>query len=218
VAIRRPPADGGADVSSSNRIHAIWTDMGQGITFIFRHAAVLFVVLAMAAGMFTVGCFGPLIAIYVRETLRASERLFGIVSGMIGVGLLFGTQIIRKLAQYAKNDTLVLAGLAGIGLGVFLLGAAPFIAATLLATFTIGFAFAAIIVPAQTLLQQETPHAMLGRVSSTVTSVVFLAQILGLILSGVFAELLGIRAVFFVCAGIAAVLMAGGKIFLHSRS
>jgi MFS family permease len=218
VMIGRPPADTAAEQSSSNRIHAIWRDMAEGMTFIFHHAAVLFVVLAMAAGLFTIGCFGPLIAIYVRETLHASERLFGLVSGMIGVGLLTGTQGIRRLARHASNDTLVLSGLAGIGAGVFVLGAAPFIAAALFAAFTIGFAFAAIIVPAQTLMQQETPHAMLGRVSSTVTSVVFLAQILGLVLSGVFAELVGIRAVFFLCAGISAVLIAGGKLFLQTRA
>jgi len=216
VVIRRPPADTAAAQSSSSRIHAIWRDMADGITFIFHHAAVLFVVLAMAAGLFTIGCFGPLIAIYVRETLHASERLFGLVSGMIGVGLLIGTQGIRQLARRASNETLVLSGLAGIGAGVFLLGAVPFIAAALFAAFTIGFSFAAIIVPAQTLMQQETPHAMLGRVSSTVTSVVFLAQILGLVLSGVFAELVGIRMVFFLCAGISAVLIAGGKLFLHT--
>jgi MFS transporter, DHA3 family, macrolide efflux protein len=45
-------------------------------------------------------------------------------------------------------------------------------------------------------------------------AVVFLAQIFGLILSGVLVELIGIRAVFFLCAAIAAVLMAGGKVLL----
>src|SRR5215218_928169 len=40
--------------SSSNRIHAIWIDMGQGTSFIFHHAALLFVVLSMAAGLFTI--------------------------------------------------------------------------------------------------------------------------------------------------------------------
>jgi DHA3 family macrolide efflux protein-like MFS transporter len=218
VVIRRPPAAAAPAESSGNRIHAIWTDMGQGMTFILHHAAVLFVVLAMAAGLFTIGCFGPLIAIYVRETLHAAARLFGLVSGMIGVGLLAGTQGIRALARHVKNDTLVFSGLAGIGAGVLLLGAVPLVSATLAGAFTIGFAFAAIMVPAQTLLQQETPHAMLGRVSSTVTSVVFLAQIGGLILSGILAELIGIRAVFFLCAAIAGVLMAGGKMLLHAST
>jgi MFS family permease len=218
VVIRRPASATGAAQSSGNRIRVIWTDMRQGISFILHHAAVLFVVLAMAAGLFTIGCFGPLIAIYVRETLHAAAGVFGIVSGMIGVGLLAGTQGVRVLARQVKNDTLVLSGLAGIGAGVLLLGAVPQIAATLAGAFTIGFAFAAIMVPAQTLMQQETPHAMLGRVSSTVTSVVLLAQVGGLILSGILAELIGIRAVFFLCAAIAGVLMAGGKLLLHARS
>jgi MFS transporter, DHA3 family, macrolide efflux protein len=177
VVIRRPATTAAVVQSSGSRIRVIWTDMGEGIAFIFHHAAVLFVVLAMAAGLFTIGCFGPLIAIYVRETLHAAARLFGIVSGMIGVGLLAGTQGVRVLARQVKNDTLVLSGLAGIGAGVLLLGAVPLIAATLVGAFMIGFAFAAIMVPAQTLMQQETPHAMLGRVSSTMTSIVFLAQI-----------------------------------------
>jgi MFS family permease len=125
---------------------------------------------------------------------------------------------VRVLARQLNNDTLVLSGLAGIGAGVLLLGAVPLVAATLVGAFIIGFAFAAIMVPAQTLMQRETPHAMLGRVSSTVMSVVLLAQIGGLILSGILAELIGIRAVFFLCAGIAGVLMAGGRLLLHARS
>jgi MFS family permease len=79
------------------------------------------------------------------------------------------------------------------------------------ATLTIGVAFAAIIVPAQTLLQQETPHEMMGRVSSSVMSVVFFAQILGLALSGVLAEQIGVRGVFIGCAALAALLAAGGR-------
>jgi DHA3 family macrolide efflux protein-like MFS transporter len=217
VAIRRPARTAVASESSSNRIHAIWRDMREGMSFIFHHAAVFFVVMAMAAGLFIIGCFGPLIAIYVRDTLLGSARLFGFVSGIIGVGLLVGTQVMRQLASKFKEDTLVLSGLAGIGAGVFLLGALPFAAATLFAAFAIGFTFSAIMVPAQTLLQRETPHAMIGRVSSTNISVAFLAQIIGLLLSGALADVFGVRTVFFVCAGLALALAAAGRAFLHSK-
>ena len=217
VAIHRPLSAPQPTESRSNRIHAIWIDLRAGISFIFHHTAVLFVVMAMAAGLFTLGCFGPLIAIHVRDSLHASARLFGFVSGMIGVGLLAGTQIVRVLARRAKDDTLVLSGLAGIGAGVFLLGAVPHAAATLAAAFIIGFAFSAIMVPAQTLLQRETPPAMIGRVSSTNISVAFFAQILGLVLSGVMANLFGVRLVFFLCAALAVALAAGGRLFLGGR-
>jgi len=204
--------------SSSNRIHAVWMDMRKGMDFIFHHAALLFVVLSMAAGLFTIGCFAPLISIYVRDTLHADSKVFGIVSGAVGFGMIFGTQIIRTLTARVSHETLVLSGLAGIGAGVFVLGALPFTAAALTSTFTIGFAFGAIMVPAQTLMQRETPHDMLGRVASTQISVVFLAQILGLVLSGRLADLFGVRMVFFLCAALSIALVVGGQLFLRSGS
>src|SRR5207248_11680906 len=122
VMIKRSQPPSAAGESSSNRIHVIWRDMREGMSFIIHHAAVLFVVLAMAAGLFTIGCFGPLIAIYVRDNLQGSARFFGFVSGTIGIGLLLGTQLLRKLTPHVADDTMVLSGLAGIGLGVFILG------------------------------------------------------------------------------------------------
>ena len=218
VMIRRPPSIKVPTESSSNRIHAIWIDMKAGMVFVVHHAAILFVVLAMAAGLFTIGCFGPLIAIFVRDTLHANARIFGLVSGTTGVGLLVGTQSVRRLSQRVASDTLVLSGLAGIGAGVLLLGAVPHMIATLVATFVIGFAFAAIMVPAQTLIQRETPHDMLGRVGSTNASIVVLGQILGLVLSGILAEAIGVRAVFFLCAALALALVGAGRLFLHAKS
>jgi MFS family permease len=219
VAIVRPPSLLAPAESSSNRIHQIWIDMRAGWSFIIHHAAILFFVIAMAAGLFTIGCFGPLISIYVRDTLHANAGLFGYVSGMVGVGLLLGTQIIRQVARQAwSSDTgLVLWGLFGIGAGVLLLGAVPHIAATFASTFIIGFGFAAIMVPASTLIQRETPPDMLGRVGSTNASVIFLGQVAGLAVSGVLAELVGVRTVFFLCAGLSVALAIGGRAFLRSK-
>jgi DHA3 family macrolide efflux protein-like MFS transporter len=217
VAIVRPASLVAPAGSSSNRIHAIWIDMRAGWSFIIHHAAILFFVIAMAAGLFTIGCFGPLISLWVRDTLHASSGLFGYVSGMVGVGMLVGTQIVRQLAKRASPTGLVVWGLVGIGAGVLLLGAVPHIAAALSATFVIGFAFAAIMVPASTLIQRETPPDMLGRVGSTNASVIFLGQILGLAVSGVLAEFVGVRSVFFMCAGLSVALAAGGRVFLQSK-
>ena len=217
VSIQRPESLQAPSGSPRNRIHAIWLDMVAGMRFIVHHAAILFFVLAMAAGLFTIGCFGPLISLYVRDTLHASAGLFGYVSGMVGVGLLVGTQVIRIIARKASDTGLVLWGLVGIGAGVLLLGAVPHIAATLAATFTIGFAFASIMVPAQTLIQRETPPDMLGRVGSTNASVIFLGQILGLAVSGILAEVVGVRTVFFLCAALSVSLAAAGRVFLRSN-
>jgi MFS family permease len=218
VAIVRPESGAARTAKPASRVHAVLHDLGEGGRFIFHHPALSFVVLAMAAGLFTIGCFGPLIAVYVREWLHARAGTFGLVSAMVGVGMFAGMPVVRRLSGTMANSTLVLSGLAGIGVGALLLGALPFVGAALFATFTLGFAFAGIIVPAQTLMQQETPAAMMGRISSTMMSVVFFAQLLGLVLSGILAQLVGVRAVFFLCAVISWVLTACGRLLLSGRA
>jgi MFS family permease len=185
--------------------------------FIVHHAAVSFVVMAMAAGMFVLGCFGPLIAIFVREWLHANAGVFGMVSAMIGLGMLVGMPVVRRVSGTIQSSTLVLGGLAGIGVGALLLGALPWIPMSMLACFTLGFTFAGVIVPAQTLMQKETPHALMGRISSTMMSTVLFAQLLGLALSGVLASALGVRAVFFLCAALAWILTGAGKWLLGTE-
>ena len=218
VAIVRPAEPAAAAAAPAGGVlHAIVRDMQVGMRFILHHAAISFVVMAMAAGMFVVGCFGPLIAIYVREWLHARADVFGRVTAMVGVGMLFGMPVVRRLSGAVANSTLVLGGLAGIGLGALLLGALPWVAMSMLACFTLGFAFAGVVIPAQTLLQQDTPAALMGRISSTTMSVVFFAQLMGLALSGVLAQAFGVRAVFFLCAIFAWVLTAAGKLLLSTE-
>jgi MFS transporter, DHA3 family, macrolide efflux protein len=199
----------------ASAIRKVWIDMKQGISFIFHHAALLFVILAMAAGMFVIGCFGPLIAIYVRDSLHASTKMFGLVSPMIGVGMLLGINGLNTLGKKLSNTVLVYSGLIGIAVGLVILTLLPHIWSTLVGNFIIGFAVAAIIVPAQTLFQQATPPELMGRVGSTFMSIIFAAQIAGLILSGLLTQYIGVRQVFALCAGMLIVLAAVGKIWME---
>ncbi len=218
VAIIRPPSPPRTPAeSANNKIHQLLRDMSEGIKFIFHHASISFVVMAMAAGMFVMGCFGPLIAIYVRDWLHAKAGIFGLVSAMVGIGMLVGMPMVRRLSGRMSHGTMVLAGLSGIGVGALFLGALPWVGASMLACFTLGFAFAGVIVPAQTLMQRETPHSLMGRISSTTMSVVFFAQLMGLVLSGVLAQAFGIRAVFLLCAALAWILTGAGKLLLGTE-
>ena len=163
---------------------SIIPDMSQGIGFILGHAALLFVILAFAAGMFILGCFGPLIAVYVRDSLHASTKTFGFCSAMIGVGMIVGAQLTNSIGKNIRNTNLVLGGLGGIAVGLCLLTFFTHVWSTLLANLFIGMAVASIIVPATVLMQTETPPELMGRVGSAFMSLVFTAQILGLAISG----------------------------------
>ena len=204
-----------APVEQKGGLSRVLSDMKQGTSFIVHHAALFFVITAMGAGMFILGCFGPLIAVYVRDTLHASTRTFGAASAMIGVGIMAGINLLNAIANNVKNSTQVYFGLTGIAIGLILLSVLPFLAVTIVSLLLIGFAVAGIIVPAQTLIQQETPQAMLGRVGSTVMSLIFSAQIAGLLLSGVLANHMSVRGVFGICSGMLAVLLLAGKLWME---
>jgi DHA3 family macrolide efflux protein-like MFS transporter len=198
-------------------LRRIGSDMKQGIRFIVHHAAVFFVIIALAAAMFVLGCFGPLIAVYVRDNLHGNKGTFGLTSPMIPLGMVLGMNLVLKLSKTKKAATLVYYGLGGIGVGTLLLALFPHLYAAIPGLFIIGFAAAAIFVPAQTLIAQETPPAMMGRVGSTVMSAVFSAQILGLILSGILTEHISIRGVFGLCTAMLIVLAGAGKLWMEPK-
>ncbi len=199
-------------------LRKVGSDMQQGIAFIVHHAGLLFVILAMAAGMFVLGCFGPLIAVYVRDSVHGSTRVFGFASALIGLGMFAGINLLTVAGKRVPNNVLVYSGLCGIAAGLVIMALLTAMWSTLVATLVIGFAVSGIVIPAQTMIQQETPPALLGRVGSTVMSAVFTAQIGGLVLSGVLADVVGVRRVFGICAGLLLVLIVAGRLWMEPKT
>jgi MFS transporter, DHA3 family, macrolide efflux protein len=219
---RKPPAASASNNSNAQPatkektgIARVLDDMKVGASFILHHAGLLFVIVALAAGMFVIGCFGPLIAVYVRDVLHALTKTYSIVSAMIGFGLLIGVNTLNTFAKKMSNTLQVYLGLGGMALGTLLLAALPLVATAILGCFLIGFSAAGIIVPSQTLVQQETPQELMGRVGSTLMSAIFTAQILGLVLSGILAQHTSIRRVFGLCTALLAALIIAGKLWME---
>src|SRR5215813_5637148 len=186
--------------TESGKLKSILNDLLAGARFIFTHATISFVMLAMAAGMFALSCFAPLIAIYVRDTLKSTEFQFGVINSLIGVGMIVATQFITRFAKNRSKSLLVVAGLFGMGMAVVVMVSIGHVAVAGIGAFGIGFGAIFIIVPTQTLMQQETPVELVGRVSSSFMSVLSVSQLLGLIISGSMTQRLGIRNLFFASA------------------
>jgi MFS family permease len=212
LAITRPSRS-----QAEKTVKSLTQDFLAGNRFIFTHAGLSFVFMAMAAAMFVMSSFSPLISIYIRDSLSAGPALFGLISAMVGVGLIVGTQLVTRLVKQRSKAHVVLAGLFSLGVGAAFLGAFHNVAMAAVSTFTMGFAIAFVWVPAQTMSQQETPHAMVGRVSSSFMSLISIAQVLGLLLSGYLAQKLGIRPLFMACAGVLALLSAVGYLMMRGR-
>src|SRR5262249_17493822 len=131
--------------------------------------------------------------------------------------LIVATPFVTRLVSNRSRTYVVLGGLFSLGIAAALLGVSRNIPMAAASTFTMGFAIAFVWVPAQTMSQQETPPAMVGRVSSTFMSLISVAQVLGLILSGYLAQKLGIRPLFITCAAALAVISAAGYLMMRGR-
>jgi DHA3 family macrolide efflux protein-like MFS transporter len=213
LTIARPPRAG-----AEKTVRSLTQDFLAGNRFIFTHAGLAFVFIAMAVAMFVMSSFSPLVSIYIRDSLHAGTFWFGIISSMIGVGLIAGTQLVTRLVRGRSHSNVVLGGLLGLGVGAAVLGLFRNIPTAAISMFTMGFAIAFVLVPAQTMSQRETPPQMVGRVTSTFMSLLSFAQIFGLLLSGVLAQRLGIRSVFVASAVFLVVIAAAGYWMVHRPS
>jgi len=72
--------------------------------------------------MFVLSSFSPLISIFVRDELHAGPFLFGVVSAMVGVGLIVSTTVMVKTAGRKTQPHIVLYGLLGLGMATAVLG------------------------------------------------------------------------------------------------
>jgi MFS family permease len=204
LSIRRQAAPAGAGATS------VLSSMRQGMGFILGHAAISFVILSMTAGMFAVRCFGALLSVYVRDVLASGSALFGTLNSLIGIGMIAGTQTLHRVSRRASMQTMVVCGLAGMGFAVLTTALFARVGTTAASMLGLGFGAAFIMIPSQTLLQQETPHQLLGRVSSSLMSLLACSQVLAMIVAGPVAQKAGIRNLYYGSAAMLAVISAAG--------
>ena len=195
--------------ATAEKTTAVLDSMRQGFRFIFTHATISFVILSMTVGMFAMRCFGALLSVYVRDVLLSTSAAFGVLNTLIGVGMIVGTQVLTRFARHIPQQNLVVYGLGGMGVAVLITAIFGSMAATAAGMLGLGFCAAAIFITATTMLQQETPHQLLGRVMSSLMSLMAGSQVAAMLLAGPIAEKSGIPKLYY---GSAAMLVAIGVI------
>ncbi|HEY3134846.1 MAG TPA: MFS transporter [Blastocatellia bacterium] len=215
LVIAREPAVPDKD---SHPLKSVLNDLLEGVKFIFTHPTISFVIIAMAAGMFAVSCFGPLIAVYVRDELQANSLAFGIINSLIGVGMILGTVVISRFGKEVSKTHLALGGLFTMGAFVVVMAAFKTIAAASAGMLGLGIGVLFVIVAAQTLMQGQTPAQLVGRVSSSFMAVLSVSQLVGLVISGSLAQTLGIRNLFFASAAMLLLITVLGFFRLPQQS
>jgi MFS family permease len=104
-----------------------------------------------------------------------------------------------------------------MGVAVLLAAAFGVMLTVAVAMLTLGFFAGFVMIPAQTLLQRETPQEMLGRVSSSLYSLLSFSQVLAMVGAGPFAQAAGIRNLYYVSAIMLLAIAAVGFGILRSQ-
>jgi MFS transporter, DHA3 family, macrolide efflux protein len=204
--------------SASTVPTSVLRSMGDGFRFIFTHSVISFVLIAMACGMFAVRCFGTLLSVYVRDILLSNAALFGTLNSLIGVGMIAGTQSVRRFAVRSSPQHMVMYGLAGMGAAVFVTALFGMVWTTALGMLGMGFFAAFVFITSQTLMQQETPQEMLGRVTSSLMSLMAVSQVLAMFVAGPVAQIAGIRNLYFGSAAMLLAICVAGFLWLRKPS
>jgi MFS transporter, DHA3 family, macrolide efflux protein len=187
----------------------VLSSLREGLGFIFSHRAISFVMVSMGCGMFAMRCFGALLSIWVRDVLLSDTKLFGYLNTLIGIGMIIGSTLVPRFSARVGPERLVSCALGGMGLAVATTGIFAGLAGTIAGMLGLGFCAAFTMITSQTLLQHETPHELLGRVSSSLMSLMAVSQVLAMLFAGPVAHAAGLRNLYY---GSAAMLMAVGAV------
>jgi MFS transporter, DHA3 family, macrolide efflux protein len=183
------------------------------LRFTVRHRAIFFVIVSIVAAILAVASFDALISVYIRDVIHKGEQLFGALVSIVGVGTIIGAMLISRTAKTRPKVNLVIAGILIMGVSVFIMAAFPLTAAVLASSVVLGVGVAYVLIPSQTLIQEETPHEMLGRVSSTSLSLMTISQLFAFLMAGAIAERIGIINLYYVVAAMLTVTAVFGYVY-----
>jgi predicted MFS family arabinose efflux permease len=145
---------------------------------------VILVITCLAAAVNFFVAVETLIVFYGRDTLHLSESRVGVVVACGGLGGVLGAAVASRLARHAREEVVIVCGIAGLGAALALFGAADGLLplAVLNLLMTACTICAAVLI--RTLRQRVVPHELLGRVTATSRMIAFAAYPIGAMLAG----------------------------------
>ena len=186
----------------------VWQDIRDGLRYLGKERHVRAALIQLVI-LFSVFAALAVLAVRLAEILpEIKSSQFGFLLAAGGVGMACGAAVVGQFGQRFSRRRLSLYG--SMGVAASLVGMSLFshqLFPTLILLTLIG-AFAAVAgVPMQTMIQEETPEEMRGKVFGLQNNAINIALSLPLAMAGVAETFLGLQAVFL---GLAILVVSGG--------
>jgi MFS family permease len=168
------------------------------------------VVLTMFAMLSFIAIDNVATVFLVRDTLGAGATAYGVVSAAFGAGMLAASLAIARGSRLAAARIFLISLVLSTG-GTLLTGIAPVIAAVIVAQVISGSGNGLDIVATETILHQQVPRRMLGRVAGLLNTATSAGMAISMALGGLIVDATSPRAAFLIAA-------AGGGIVLAAAA
>ncbi|MFQ5614260.1 MAG: MFS transporter [Anaerolineae bacterium] len=220
---RRPP-----NAHKASR-QVLWQQMKEGLVFIRRHRILTYILACAGVATLGITAVTVLGVAYLDEVLgplydldlpksveeialsvaraeqgfEANRRLsvqLGILTSVMGLGMVLGTLLVGAFGPKKRDGHLVSAGMTLMGLSILAFALAPNFGLVLLSAAIVGVTVVVARSSLATLTQRLVPDEKRGRVESVVNIAIGVSTVLSTGLLGWLSELIGVRAVFIIAA------------------
>jgi MFS family permease len=153
-----------------------WHELREGLAYIFSRRALIAAIAAFSAAVFLLLAFDALSPLAFRE-LGVGRAVFGLAIGAIGLGGVLGAIAVGRYGGAVNPFVLMGGAKVIIGALVALMGGALLSDVDVPAgiwvpvLLVIGVASAGVLISAPTIIQRETPPELMGRVTTSATSI-----------------------------------------------
>lgn len=187
-------------------------ELGKTLSIIRSSPQVLFAILIISSQQAIIGLLGVLIPSFFEKVLhiRALDASLVLILPL-GVGMIAGGGLIARLGHKIAKRRLVGLGITTAGIIVALIGFGAILSpiaarvgkvlpffdrpshsiGLIIGAFLLGLSLVAVIVPCQTVIQEETPESSRGKVFSVLNATMSLVSLLPILIIGALSDLIG---------------------------
>jgi MFS family permease len=177
-----------------------WREMTGGIRHLVHEPVLRHTLIAFALMLIVIG-FTEASIYAVLDFFGRPPTFAGVVVAVQGVGAIAGgitaTRWVRRLGE--AGTVTIGMGLLALGLAIVALTSTLWV--TLAAVVVLGYSLPLTFIAFMTMLQRRTPHALIGRVSAAVETVMGAPQAISLAVGALLVTLIDYHAIFAIMAG-----------------
>jgi MFS family permease len=180
---------------------AFWPEFMAGLRFFIHNRTLVVLVSAVALYMFGVGAINVLDVFFVTENLKVDAGWLGVLGAGFGLGSVLGALIASKVVKAVGEERAFTLGMAVTGLLVVIYSRTTSLPVAIVLLALAGLPLSAVNVVTGPLVLKATPNHLIGRVSTVMNPLIFLASMISMGVAGFLAST-ALRNLHVVVAGV----------------